>query len=269
MNKSAKTQKKTTWNYKPGQREVLKLSRSRIDLFMDCRRCFWLLIRQNVKKPSMPGFLLNETVDHLLKKEFDIYRQEKKPHPIMKKAKEKMIPFEHDQLDTWRETFKGIEYLVEEYNFLITGIVDDIWQRVDDQKLVVADYKATSKDQEITALYKPGTYHDAYRHQVEVYQWLLLQNGFEVSSTAYFVYANGCRDKEKFGNKISFKTNLIAYKGQTDWIDSVLEQIYECLQGDLPAASATVDKYGRPQYDCEHCAYVHRRLSLSMAKAGK
>ena len=214
----------------------------------------------------MPSFLLNETVDHLLKKEFDIYRAQQKPHPVMGQTSVKMVPYQTDQLSAWTDNFKGIRYLVEEYNFLIFGAVDDVWQKVDDQKLVVVDYKATAKKEAVTELYGKGTYHDSYRNQVEIYQWLLMKNGFEVDPTAYFVYANGIRDKERFSNKIQFQLNLIAYAAKTDWIEAVIEDVYNCLQNDLPSLSRGVDAKGQKQYDCEHCAYVHKRLSLTAKK---
>ena len=55
------------------------------------------------KEPSM-GWSLNTTVDDLLKKEFDFYRDKKEPHPIFKEYKLNYIPYQHqDIIDQWRE----------------------------------------------------------------------------------------------------------------------------------------------------------------------
>ena len=43
--------------------------------------------RKRIKRPSMPGWALNVAVDELLKKEFDLFKKNKKPHPIMVKHK--------------------------------------------------------------------------------------------------------------------------------------------------------------------------------------
>ena len=51
-----------------------KLSRSKIDLFLDCPRCFYLDRKLGVGRPPGFPFSLNSAVDHLLKKEFDIHR---------------------------------------------------------------------------------------------------------------------------------------------------------------------------------------------------
>src|SRR5258708_24344048 len=64
--------------YKPGQKEVYKLSRSRIENFMRCPRCFWLAQRLKINQPSSPPFLINSAIDTLLKTEFDVYRKEGK-----------------------------------------------------------------------------------------------------------------------------------------------------------------------------------------------
>ena len=55
-----------------------KISRSKFFNFLSCKRCFYLDRVKGLKEPSMPGWALNVAVDELLKKEFDLYRKEKK-----------------------------------------------------------------------------------------------------------------------------------------------------------------------------------------------
>ena len=253
---------KQTWTYKPKQTETLKLSRSRLELFLECPRCFWLMLRHDVKRPFGPSFLLNQAVDELLKRDFDIYRQKSEPHPLMKKAKIKAIPFKHPSITEWREPFKGIQYLVKRHNILIFGAIDDLWVN-QAEELMIVDYKATAKNEPITELYSEGSYHDAYRRQVEIYQWLFQKNDFKVNPTAYFVYANGQKQKPKFGNKLEFAVEVIAYKGQTDWIDGVIDDIKVCLDGEIP--SVIIKSDAGNQLACEYCEYVHNRLSLSQS----
>ena len=81
----------------------------------------------------------------------------------------KAVPFEHELMGVWRENFKGIQYLHEPTNLLITGAVDDIWINTMSE-LIVVDYKATSKDAEINL---DAEWQDGYKRQMEVYQWLL------------------------------------------------------------------------------------------------
>ena len=63
-----------TGMYVPNSREPFKLSQSKIDLFLECPRCFYLDRRLGVGRPPGFPFALNAAVDTLLKQEFDIYR---------------------------------------------------------------------------------------------------------------------------------------------------------------------------------------------------
>ena len=67
----------------PGQRAAFKVSRSKIELFMQCPRCFWLDVRLKIKRPDGPPFNINKAIDELFKKEFDRYRAAGEKHPIM------------------------------------------------------------------------------------------------------------------------------------------------------------------------------------------
>jgi len=69
---------------------------------MQCPRCFWLDVRLKITRPSSPPFNINKAIDELFKKEFDTYRQSKKPHPIMQEFNVAAIPFAHDKLGDWR-----------------------------------------------------------------------------------------------------------------------------------------------------------------------
>ena len=56
------------------------------------------------------------------------------------------------------------------------------------KELHIVDYKATSKDDEVNL---DAEWQDGYKRQMEIYRWLFINNGFKVSDTGYFVYANG------------------------------------------------------------------------------
>ena len=107
------------WNrsFEPESKEPFKISRSKIDLFWECPRCFYLDRRLGIKRPSMPAFTLNSAVDHLLKKEFDIHRAEKEAHPLMKKYKINAVPFQHPDLEKWRHNFSGIRFIHQPTKF--------------------------------------------------------------------------------------------------------------------------------------------------------
>lgn len=229
------------WNYGG---ENWKLSRSKIDLFCECPRCFYLDNKLGTARPRGPAFTLNVAVDELFKKEFDQYRQKSEVHPLTKSYKLDAVPFQHPDLDKWRDNFTGIQHHHKATGFIISGAVDDIWINKNEE-LIVVDYKATSKDGEIISL-SDSAWEKQYQRQIGVYQWLLVQNGFKVNETGYFVYANALRDNDSFSDTLQFKTTLVPCAGETDWIEPTLLAIKDCLVN---------EHYPKSGNDCEFCPY--------------
>ncbi len=228
--------------FDPKSKEPFKLSRTKLEDFMRCPRCFYIDRRLGIGKPSTPPFSLNAAVDLLLKKEFDVHRAAGTPHPFMAHYKIEAIPFKHKNMDVWRENFVGVQYLHPESNFLFFGAVDDIWENKNGE-LIVVDYKATAKDGGVTL---DAEWQDSYKRQMEIYQWLLTKNGFKVSDTGYFVYVNGKRDAKAFDGKLEFEIKLIPYTGKNDWVAEKLIEAKKCLINDeLPTADSA----------CEYCQY--------------
>jgi len=238
------TSQRTRNLYNSSDEKLFKLSRSKIDLFLNCPRCFYLDRKLGVGRPPGFPFALNSAVDALLKQEFDVYRENGTKHPLIEKYGIDARPIPHNDLDKWRHNFIGIQYLHEPTNLLIYGAIDDLWQNPNGEFIVV-DYKATAKNDEITALDKD--WHEGYKRQMEVYQWLLRRNGYAVSDTGYFVYCNGKADKKTFDGKLEFDLTLIPYVGSDGWVEKTIFEIDRCLKSDqIPKANA----------DCDYCAYV-------------
>lgn len=231
------------WNYGGSN---WKLSRSKIDLFLQCPRCFYLDNKLGIRRPSMPPFNLNNAVDELLKKEFDNYRRSNKPHPIMLENDIKAIPFTHEKLDEWRENFEGAQFVHEPTGLTISGAVDDIWINPS-RELIIVDYKATSKDEKITL---DDKWKESYKRQMEIYQWIFRQKGFDVSAVGYFVYANALKSKDAFDKKLDFELTLLSHEGSPEWVEPTIFKIKE-----------TLDSNKIPESDqfCEHCSYCQTR----------
>lgn len=223
-----------------------KLSRSKIDLFSECQRCFYIDNVLGVARPKMPSFTLNIAVDGLLKKEFDLHRANGSKHPLIEKYGVDAVPFRHADINTWRENFVGIQYRHADTGFLITGAIDDVWVNPAGE-LIVVDYKATSKDGKMEKL-EDTQWENQYKRQMEVYQWLLRKKGFTVSPTGYFVYVNGKKDLEAFDGRLEFDVTLIPHKGDDSWIEGILLEIKECLQGQKIPASSKM---------CDYCNYMN------------
>jgi CRISPR/Cas system-associated exonuclease Cas4 (RecB family) len=243
----------TKWkpkSFDPASAEPFTISRSKIDMFTECPRCSYLDLRLGVKRPSMPGFTLNNAVDELFKREFDVHRANGTAHPLMKAYKLDAVPFKDDRMEEWRDALKrGIKFHHEKSNFILRGGIDDAWM-TNDGELIVVDYKATSKKEGPSS---EADLYDSYKKQMEVYQWLFRQNGFKVHPTGYFVYANGDSDKEAFDAKLEFSIVLIPYTGSDEWVEEALMRMRETLSSD------EIPEYGRGTAfggkDCEYCTY--------------
>ncbi len=229
--------------YVPDSREPFKLSRSKIDLFLDCPRCFYYDRKLGVGRPPGFPFNLNKAVDTLLKKEFDIHRAKNTAHPLMKAYGLDLAPFAHEMMNEWRENFKGVRYPHPPTNFIITGAIDDVWVDKKDT-LYIVDYKATSKEDEVGL---DADWQIGYKRQMEVYQWLMRRNGFNVSDIGYFVYCNGLTDKEAFDAKLEFDIKIIAYTGNDGWVEQAIIDAHKCLN------SANLPESG---VNCDYCGYI-------------
>lgn len=235
--------------FNPASAEPYKISRSKLELFLQCPRCFYLDRRRGIGQPPGPPFTLNVAVDTLMKREFDFHRARGEPHELMKEFGVDAVPFSHPQLDQWRENFTGIQHLHAPTKFLFTGAIDDVWRSPDDL-LHIVDYKATSSQKEVTL---DDEWKKAYKRQMEIYQWLFRRNGFPVSNLGYFVYVNGDATKGHFGGMLEFRMQILPYVGDDSWVEEALTEAHACLCRDTPPA---------PNAVCNWCAY--RRAAASV-----
>lgn len=230
--------------YDPFSRKPFRISRSKLELFLTCNRCFYIDRRLGVGRPDIPAFTLNIAVDDLLKKEFDHYRLLQMPHPICVKDNLELVPYDHKDLKSWRNSLhEGVQYRIPDTNVIICGGIDDLWINFATQEIFVVDYKATSTKDEISL---EGQWQDRLKREVEIYQWLLRKNGFTVSNTAYFVYCNGKKDMPLFDKKLHFNIDLLPYEGSDSWVEEAVNKAYRCLQTNIVPT---------PEKTCDYCQY--------------
>ncbi|PJE59373.1 MAG: hypothetical protein COU84_01170 [Candidatus Portnoybacteria bacterium CG10_big_fil_rev_8_21_14_0_10_43_39] len=230
------------WLFNPNRKNKFKLSRSKLDLFLNCPRCFYLDNRLGVGRPPGFPFALNSAVDFLLKKEFDLYRAKGESHPLMSSYGIDAIPFQHEKMNEWRDNFRGIQSVHSGTGLTISGAIDDVWTNPK-KELHIVDYKSTAKDGEINL---DADWQIGYKRQMEIYQWLFRQNQFKVSDTGYFVYANGKKDRQAFDKKLEFEVSIIPYQGDASWVDESIVKAHQCLLS---------DKVPQMAEECDYCRY--------------
>lgn len=233
--------------YDPNSDKPFKLSRSKIDLFLNCSKCFYLDRRLGVGRPPGFPFNLNSAVDNLLKTEFDDYRKRQEPHPLMADNGIDAVPFLHEKMDEWRDSLRrGVQYHDVEKNLIITGGVDDVWI-TPNEELIIVDYKATSKKDQVSL---NADWQIGYKRQMDIYSWLFKKNGFKVYPKGFFVYCNGDADAGSFNNVLNFETLVLPYDIDDGWVDQTIKDAHKCLSSeDVPMAGE----------DCDYCAYSAAR----------
>ena len=243
--------------FDPGSSEPVQLSRSKIELFTQCPRCFYMDIRLGISRPSTPPYTLNNAVDNLLKNEFDLLRKNGESHELMKKYDIDAVPLQHKDLPRWRgevKAYEGALALDEASNILVNGLVDDLWINPKGE-LIIVDYKATSTTKEISL---EDEYKQAYKRQIEVYQWIFRKLGFPVSDTGYFIFANAMKNLPKFDGKLEFDMTIVSHNGDCSWVEKTLMNIRKTLvSNEIPKEAS----------DCEYCAY--RRSSVEAVSKWK
>ncbi len=232
--------------YSKDNTDPYKLSRTRIENFCRCKKCFYLEEKLGISRPASFPFNLNNAVDELLKEEFDSFRGTDKNHPYIVENGLDAKPFDHPEIEDWRIRNKGIGFLDEDTNLYFYGLVDDVWINTKTDQLILVDYKATSKKGEVSL---DAPWQISYKRQLEIYQWLFRKNGFDVQNIGYFVYCNGVKENVMFNNELKFNVKLLPYKGDDSWIDKTVKEIYKVLNSDdIP----------EPNPNCEYCRYVKK-----------
>jgi len=219
-----------------------QFSRTKLELWLECPRCFYDDIFLGLGRPSGPPFTLNIAVDALFKAEFDGYRAAGKPHPLFATVGLDAIPFQHSQMATWRSNFKGIRWTEPKSGWTFFGAVDDLWQKPDGS-LIVVDYKATAKADEITV----QNIYPGYKRQLEMYQFLFEQAGYEVDARSWLVYANGIKNLGVFNDVLRFRTRMIPVDCDRSWVDAAFREAAALLDGgERPPAAE----------ECDWCRYA-------------
>lgn len=218
---------------------MIKLSRSKLELLFECPRCFWLYAGKGIARPFGAPYTINNAVDFLLKEEFDVHRKNGTAHWLITREGIDAIPFMHEDIDKWRHNFTGIQYHHKKTDCLVFGAVDDVW--VDSKgSLMVVDYKASGA--------KEGELYDSYKRQMEIYQWLLRQNGFKVLKRGYFVYCRVNKDNGFAKGKLSFDIKVQPYDGDDSWVEDKILEARKILDGKIPDSSE----------ECVYCSYVNK-----------
>ena len=204
-----------------------KLSPTKINLFIECPRCFWLDLHKEWSRPAGIFPSLPSGMDKILKEHFDRFIGKSLPPEICSNGEcEGMRLFgegkEKALLDDWRNNFRGIRHEDKEKNVLF-GAIDNIL--VKGKKLVVLDYKTRGYP------LKEDT-HEHYQLQLDMYTYLLRENGYKTEDYSFLLFYYP--DKVMPTGEILFETRLVKMKVDHEHADKVFKDALKCLEGEKP-----------------------------------
>ncbi len=229
-------------------KDQVTLSRSQLDLFTECPRCFWLQNRHGVKQPKSFPFALNNAMDLLLKAEFDEYRAAGRLHPVLAEHGVQGKLFEDTEtLNEWRNNFRGLRWKDPKTGHTLFGAVDDLLEFPDDS-LAVVDYKSSGA--------KEATVYPSYQLQMDVYTYLLQRMGYRTAPKAYFAFFMVVKDAG-FKGRLPFRGQILEVSPQPDHVHELFKKAVALAQSDAKPASGS---------ECGLCRWDHEADGIIAAK---
>lgn len=221
---------------------MVKISPSAIGYLLECPRCLWLFVNENIKRPRGLFPSLPDGMDNIFKEYFDKYRfQGKFPPEIDGKVEGKLFD-DMEKLSRWREIDfgrGGFKAEFPEYNIILSGAIDELLVSPDG-KYVPFDFKTrgypTKEDS-----------HTHYQSQLDLYSLLFEKNGLEPADFGYLLFF--WPKSYSFG-QADFETELIKISVSPQGGRETLEQVQKIISGPKPKSHG----------NCEYCFYREPNL---------
>ena len=219
----------------------VQLSPSSLSLFLECPRCFWLQMKEKIKRPSGPFPSLPGGMDGLIKKYFDSHRARGSMPPELIGIVDARLFSDQPTLDMWRDWRRGLRVSFEADGVVLRGALDDCF--VYDGLLVPVDYKTRGYDvKEETS--------DLYQHQLDIYALLLSENGYPTAGFAYLIFYIPVELEE---NAVArFKIDVVRLETDEQRARDLVHCAAEVLAGPLPP----------PDRSCSFCEWAKKTSSL-------
>lgn len=215
--------------------KIIRLSPSSLNLFLECPRCFWLQINENIHRPrgifpSLPGGM-----DLVIKDYFDKYREKDELPPELRGKVDGKLLHDHALLNRWRNWRTGLEYTDEVLGVTLFGALDDCLQVGD--KFVPLDYKTRG------FIPKEGDSEKYYGNQLDCYSLLLEQNGYPVGEFGYLIYYYPERVEEN--GTVIFNVKPVKLKIDPSRARKTLKDAIKLLNEPIPSHHT----------ECEYCIW--------------
>ena len=230
---------------------VARLSKSSLDEFSRCARCWWLAKRHKLKAPEGIRAGVPLGIDRVLKQHYDTHRAAGTVPPelvgqipgALYDGKRITMP----DLRNWR---KGLTVAVGPYE--LSTALDDLLYDAARHCYNMIDYKSKAKETNTEDTQK------YYQTQADAYDLALNVNDYPTNGVAYFAYyAPDAVDGGGDGAVIPFRwqAQVIPIKTDHARIKALVMRAGKCLEDGLPPHNV----------ECEMCEYTRKRDSFLVA----
>lgn len=202
------------------------LSPTRLNLFAECPRCFWLRVVEGVERPSRPFPSLPGGMDRAIEAHFDRHRAAGTLPPALDGAVDAVLEPDGELLERCRRWQADPCYRDEPNDVVLRGALDDLL-RAEDGSLVVLDYK--------TRGYPPRRASgapDYYARQLTCYALMLESAGHQTAQHGFLLYYYP--DSVGDDGTARFHTELRRVPVDVGRIEATVARAAETLDGPIP-----------------------------------
>ncbi|MBI2003367.1 MAG: PD-(D/E)XK nuclease family protein [Parcubacteria group bacterium] len=206
------------------------LSASSLALFNECPRCFYLQVKEGVRRPQGIPMPLYNKMDFLVKDYFDGFRAKNELPPQLEGLVEGKLFDNQELLRKWRNWRTGLNFIDKKAGAKLVSALDDCLVS-EDNRFLPLDYKSKGEIRDDS--------HIFHQNQLNIYTWLLDENGYPAKDVGYLVFFAPL----KILNDNLIKFNIIPKRIETSK-DSAKELFYKAvnvLNGPIPEKHENCD----------------------------
>ena len=244
----------------------IRLSKSALDKFTECPRCFWLKYARRFDQPDMISSKVWKGVERVTQAHYDRHRQARTtPENLVGQVPAGAIPYQADRI-----SMKDLRYWGKGLRFAVGGVevttaLDDMLQREvaggpGSTCYNVIDFKSKSKptDEQATA--------DLYQNQADVFDLACNVNGYPTDGNVYFDYwypIEVVKGIERIGEGYGLTqqhwgSQVIVLRADHARIKSLIVKAAACLESVIPEPTIRTVKGKKVDRTegCAVCLYV-------------
>ncbi len=224
----------------------ITLSPSTLSLFLECPRCFWMHVREGIKRPSLGFPSLPSGMDLVLKKHFDEHRRSESVPEELEGRFEGRLFTDGEKLRKWRSNAHGLRFTDRETGATLMGAVDDMF--------VTRDGRYAPIDFKTRGFPRKENTHRFYQYQMDIYTFLLEKNSLPPANFAILIFYHPVGVDER--HNVIFDPDPVKIPVSGRRGERIFRDAVRCLLGEKPESSK----------NCEFCRWAEK---VSAGKSGQ